>query len=447
MDAPEQPDARRHERNVFARGATGTLAIQVVRVAAVFGLNVLLARLLGKIAFGRFSYATSIVTILSVLACLGMDGVLLRFVAAYRATADWAKLRGVIRWGVWVAVAAAAGVGLIGSGVVVLLGDRIAPDLRAALLVALSALLPAVALITVLQASLRSLGRPALASLPRFIIRPGLLAAAVVAWVIIHPVEIDAAVALGLDAGAMLLAAALLYLSLRGRLDPSVRQSRPLYAIGEWTGVGLMLMITAALHTINSQTDLLMLGVLRGMGDAGAYKAAVQISLLVMLGNVAANAIAASMIASAHASEDSVAMRRAASRAALAATAFAVPVAAGLGVAGGWLLGVFGEGFAVAWAALGVLLAGYVLNTIAGPAGLLLTMTGRQKQAAVAVGIGVLANIILNAALIPAMGLLGAATATAVSMTIGQVCMVVAVRRRMGLWPTALHALRRVGRA
>jgi O-antigen/teichoic acid export membrane protein len=268
----------------------------------------------------------------------------------------------------------------------------------------------------------------------------------VAAWGLLGPTELSAAVSLALDAGVSLLAAVLLWRWLRDRLDAPARNAPPAYAVREWTGVGLMLMMTAALHTINAQTDLLMVGGMRGMGDAGAYKAAMQLSLLVMLGTAAANAIAASMISTAHAKDDPNAMRRAARRAALVATAFAVPVAACIGGAGGWLLGVFGEGFTVAWPALGVLLAGYVLNSMAGPTGLMLTMTGRQRQAAVAVGVSAVVNIAGNALLIPRLGLLGAATATAGSMTLGQAWMVVASRRTTGIWPTVFHALARRGR-
>jgi O-antigen/teichoic acid export membrane protein len=80
------------------------------------------------------------------------------------------------------------------------------------------------------------------------------------------------------------------------------------------------------------------------------------------------------------------------------------------------LLHVFGKGFTVGATALLILAAGQLVNAGTGPTGVLLTMTGKQKWE-VANTISMVAfNFLLNLVLIPPMGLIGAAIATAVSI-------------------------------
>jgi O-antigen/teichoic acid export membrane protein len=82
------------------------------------------------------------------------------------------------------------------------------------------------------------------------------------------------------------------------------------------------------------------------------------------------------------------------------------------------LLHVFGKGFTAGATALLILAAGYVASAATGPTGALLTMTGKQKWELANTISMVIFNFLLNLVLIPKMGLIGAAIATAVSIAI-----------------------------
>jgi O-antigen/teichoic acid export membrane protein len=122
---------------------------------------------------------------------------------------------------------------------------------------------------------------------------------------------------------------------------------------------------------------------------------------------------------------------------------FALLAGLGLLLAGRWVLAIFGEGFVLAWPAMTILLGGCVINALAGPSCLVLTMTGRQKHAAAAIAASVLVNVALNFLLIPRLGLVGAAVASTAGTLLAQGYMVFRVWRDTGICPTTLHALLR----
>jgi O-antigen/teichoic acid export membrane protein len=80
------------------------------------------------------------------------------------------------------------------------------------------------------------------------------------------------------------------------------------------------------------------------------------------------------------------------------------------------LLHVFGRGFTAGGTALLILAAGQLVNAGTGPTGALLTMTGKQKWELANTISMVAVNFLLNLILIPKMGVIGAAIATAISI-------------------------------
>jgi O-antigen/teichoic acid export membrane protein len=113
-----------------------------------------------------------------------------------------------------------------------------------------------------------------------------------------------------------------------------------------------------------------------------------------------------------------------------------------LAVAGWQLLRLFGPGFEAGYVALLLLAAGHLVASANGPAALVLNMTGHQDSAGITYGAAALTNIILNALLIPRLGIAGAALATALT-TIGMsATLVTLVRRRLGLRSSIFGVLR-----
>ena len=115
---------------------------------------------------------------------------------------------------------------------------------------------------------------------------------------------------------------------------------------------------------------------------------------------------------------------------------FAGVTAVVLFAAGEWLLEqVFGGPYVQAYSALCILVIGQLINAVMGSVGLFLSMTGHEKETLRALAISAILNVVLNALLIPKFGIIGAASATAVSVVLWNVILGIQLYRRLNLVP------------
>jgi O-antigen/teichoic acid export membrane protein len=81
------------------------------------------------------------------------------------------------------------------------------------------------------------------------------------------------------------------------------------------------------------------------------------------------------------------------------------------------LLWLFGPQFEAGYPVMFVLVIGFLFRSSMGPVEFLLNMLGEQARCAAVLAVTMALNIALNLALVPAFGLMGAATATSLSLT------------------------------
>jgi O-antigen/teichoic acid export membrane protein len=84
-------------------------------------------------------------------------------------------------------------------------------------------------------------------------------------------------------------------------------------------------------------------------------------------------------------------------------------------------------------------LAGQLLNSFAGVVGFVMMMTGHQHQSMRILIVSAVANILLNATLIPTLGLVGGAIATSLTLILWNTWMVVYVKAKMNINTTAIQ--------
>ena len=95
--------------------------------------------------------------------------------------------------------------------------------------------------------------------------------------------------------------------------------------------------------------------------------------------------------------------------------------------------GFFGSEFKDGYYALLILSVGQLVNVLSGSVGYIMTMTGRQKQAAYVLAISAALNIVMNYMLIPHFGIEGAAIATAVSLMLWNIALILYIRKKINL--------------
>lgn len=424
-------------RAVLIRGTSTAFGIYVSGAAITFALHVLLARIMGVEHYGVYVYVLAWLNILVLFAKLGMDTASLRFVAAYAAREEWGALSGILRYSALLVLATSILVSGVGIIAVWVLQERISLELAHAFWFGF-ALLPIMALAHIRQAALRALRRVASAQIPEFVLRPLLLAALVVALFYFGS-RITGDIAMALDLAAASVAFLVGSLWLYRGLPTSLKGIRPVYRSREWFVVGLPLFLMSGMYLAHYQIDVLMIGSILGAREAGIYAVATRMATVVLLGLIAVNAIAASMISEFYATDRIDELQRMVSFAARGILAISVPIGLGLVVLGQWGLSFFGPEFSEGYVALVILTAGQLINALAGSVGFLMTMTGHEREAAYIMAVSAIVNVGLNAVLIPAFGLEGAAFATAFSTALWNGVMLVYVQKRLGINSTGFR--------
>lgn len=419
---PDTARAKGSAAAAIVRGAAGAYGVQLCGALLAFGAQIVLARCLGEVGYGAFVFAISWLTILQVVAVLGLDRTTLRFGAVYRGQGDWAALRGLLRTATFAIGAASLMLGLALGGAGYALAGEANRSLGLTLLIA-GAVLPLMGFSLLRVSVLQAFRRVVVAQLPEQILRPLLLAVGVAGLFALYGGQISSASAMAINFGAMAIAVAVGAYFVRRTLPTESRHAAPAYASRLWFTTALPLMAIAALHVANKKMDVLFVGSILGEGEAGIYGAASRLTDLLAFGIAAVNAMVSPAIAEAFAKGDGAAMNRTLRVAAWGTLGFTLPAAGALFVAGPFALSLFGPGFGAAFPALAIILAGQVVNAATGPVAAVMTMTGRQKAAAAITFAAFLGNLALNAVLVPQFGILGAAAATAITAALMNLAM------------------------
>ena len=153
----------------------------------------------------------------------------------------------------------------------------------------------------------------------------------------------------------------------------------------------------------------------------------------------AINSIRAPMIGQYYARKELKELQRVVTSAAVVYAVVTVPIVIVLIVFGKSALSLFGMDFIAAYLPLSILLVGQLVDALAGSVGYLMTMTGHQNEMVKVIGVCSILNIILNAVLIPIMGLTGAALSTAITMSLWSILLVFRVKNRLQINSTVFR--------
>lgn len=419
---------------LLARGASAFLLIQVAGIAATFGLHVLLARTLGVDDYGVWVYVYGWAALLIMLSRVGFGTSALRHVAAYAGTGDWGRLRGFLRFQNRVVLFVALAVSAATAAVVAWTHPE--PTLLRTFTVA-CVVFPLSALAQVWGSTLRGLRHVVLSQAPTGLLQPVLTALVVIVGVGLglSPTAPGAMAAVAL---AAFVALAVTGIAIRRVLPAQIRNAAPEVEARTWLRVAAPLMAINLMSMALQRADILVIGSVVGPAEAGLYAPARRLALMIGLGLVGINSWAAPLIADLHARGERQQLRHLTRRAAQLVFAFTAPITVGVLVLGRPILGIFGPEFVDGYGALAILAVGQLANALAGPVGLLMTMTGHQNAAARILAVSAAVNLVLLLVLTPRFGIEGAAVASAISTTLWNGAMLVAVWRRLGVRATIL---------
>lgn len=426
----------------LARGSLISFTIQAAGAGLIFFSEVILARALNAHGYGLYATVIAWLQVLAMVALLGSNHLLLRFVPAYVATREWSLLRGLLRLCNRGALLISTLIFALAAIALTVVSDRVSAELRWAFLIGLAAL-PVHALSVQRQSILRGLHRVATALSPEYIVRPLLLILVVSTLTWALKIPMSAPLALAINGVAIVLAFLLGVYWQRCAMPAEATAAISETRSHEWVKIAIPLFLIASMQLLIVRMDIILLGALAGREQAGIYAAASRVADLIVFALAAANAIVAPMISGFHARDDMAGLQHMMTLLAKGVLVFTAPLVLLVGIFGHTILGIFGEGYQIGYVPLLILVCGQLVNALTGPVDFLMYMTGHQQQSLRILALATALNLVLNLVLIPFYGLVGAAIATATTTMFWNFLMRRFVLSNLGVEASVLVLFRR----
>lgn len=429
------------DRSQLQRDAMLAFSVRVLSAGILYLSQIVLARWMGDYEYGIYVSVWTWVLVLGGLSNLGLAPAMIRLLPEYREQAQLELLRGLLRDGrllVFAAASLVAGLGLIG---LILFGSPLSKPYVWPAYLALVCV-PMITLSDTHDGIGRGGGWMAEALVPPYVLRPLLILATMI---VLHEIgwRIGADTAMGAAVIATWGCVALQYFLLRRRIADAVPAGRSRPDGNLWLRISLPLLAIAGSELLLQNADVLIIGYYLAPDQGAIYFAAAKTMALVMFVHYAVGSAMAKRFSTLNARGDKAELRQfvrdavhwtfwPSLSAALLILAFGKP-----------LLWLFGPQFTSGYPIMFVLVAGFLGRAAMGPSEFLLNMLGEQKACAAVIMSTAAFNILLQTILVPRLGILGAAAATAIALVAGALSNTIVARRRLGIDIAIWNNLRR----
>ncbi|QXF11813.1 MULTISPECIES: oligosaccharide flippase family protein [Sphingopyxis] len=430
----------------FIRKATSVGAINIADRIVTAGLGIFLARLLEPAGYGAYSFVMSQVTLVALLAKLGLPELVLRDFAAGRGTGGGHVPTLLLRTAV--ILSSSSALILIAIGMLVLTTLYDGPNADEFMLGLL--MMAPLALFEIYAGALRGLGYVVTFQIISTLGMTALTLIACVAYsVLFHEFSAFDALAIRM---LIVVAACIAAIALVTRIArtqaasfPHEERARP--GSRDTLKTSLSFLVIGVLHVVFISIDQLMLGYMIGESSVAIFKVAAEGAQMVAFAYVAGNAVLAPEYSRIFSSGDLALLERTARQSAAIVLAIALLPFFILSVfAAPIVTFVFGMPYAAAAAPLSVLALGHFLALLFGDPLYILNMTGHHQTSMRLTVVALTINVIFNAIAIPNFGVVGAATATSFSFVLLRMMAYFYVRSHLGIECSAVSGLNQIVR-
>ena len=404
----------------LARAGIGSFAIRIGNLVIGLLLAVVLARALGPEGYGIYTYVFTLVSILAIPAQFGLPRLVIRETARAQVNEQWGVIRGIWRWSTALVVVLSVVLSLLALAAYWLVAGHFNGTQQAAFLWSL-VLVPTIVLSALRGAMLQGLRQVVLGMLPETILRPGGLVLAIFFTIWLgESHHLSPATAMGIHvvvAGLALLVG--IWFLHRSCPPQLIADPAPVYESRLWLTAVLPLALSAGVQQINRYSDIVMLGYIVSAEDVGIYRVSSQGAGLVAFGLQTVAMFVSPYFAQLHAQKKHEYLQKLivlGSRVSLLVALFIMLVFV---FWGDEIIRIaFGADYISSYMPLMILGVGQLVNALFGPIGILLNMTGFERDTMRGMSIAALANVLLNLIFIPLYGINGAATSTTLALCI-----------------------------
>lgn len=434
------PPLRTNLRSQLVVGFLGNTLMKLSGAALALSVVIILARVLGPAEYGVYAYVIALVSLLAVPVQAGLPTLVIRETARAAREHEWSILKGLWRWSTLAAGGFAFVIAIIVFIALPIASQRIS-EANVGVFYWGLALVPLVAWGTLRGAALTGLHKIVLGQLPESLLRPGILLTFLLAGLLWLPgFQPSANEAMELTVLAGLLSLITVSIVLRLNCPTKLSYVQPVYRHKVWFTAMWPLAFVAGMQVINGYADILILGFFTSSDKIGIYRVATQTATLVAFILQVVNTVVAPHFARMQAAGEKAQLQKLVTRSAQLTLLSALPIALTLILFGDVVLEIlFSSDYTGGYLPLAILAVGQLINAGVGSVGILLNMTGHERETAKGVALAAFINIPLNLILIPVWGMAGAALATSVSLIIWNIVLWRAVRRHLDMNTIALR--------
>ncbi|MBP6335020.1 MAG: flippase [Bacteroidia bacterium] len=391
-----------------------SLILRFTGLALIFLSQILLARLMGVKGYGEYTVIMTALNFLVVLSLFGLDTGVLRFLPTYIQKSDYASVHGFLRFSYRVItfLAIVCSIGIFAF----LLSNAKKYHIGFSEAIFWSVLLlPFLAFVYQASSVLRALQRIKTSLLPVYFLFP--LTMSLGWWYYYsdhNKLPVDAAMMINL------ICTVLVFIYIYRRVARTVNEIVPVVPPKQesrlWLSVSATVLLTSMLNMLLKQSDILFVSYFLGNTAAGTYSAAAKMAMLVALGLSVIDYVYIPKIAALWENRKLIGLQKLVRDGSRQILWITIPVALVLIIGGKWLLSLFGPAFTGSYIPLIILIVGQLINAVTGMVGGVLMMTGHQRSFFLFYFLSFLIQVALNYLLIPGVGIIGAAIASATAV-------------------------------
>ncbi|TQK62365.1 O-antigen/teichoic acid export membrane protein [Brevibacillus sp. AG162] len=408
------------------RGSAFTFLFRLLGFVLLYLLQFYIAREYGAKSLGIYSLTITLMNIGMVLAVLGTDTAMIRFLSEFRAKGSLYQIsevfNKVVLWTTLISIVLGVLLHVFSEQVsaYVFAGELPAEALRV-----VAWMLPFVSLARLYASAFRALHRVVI-SITVDIVGMRFLHLAFLISVIPF-FEPSTMLLIQLLAAAVILNAVYgmgqWYATSRGfRNGVQPTTGEPGVGMREIIAVALPMYLSASMELIMTWTDMIMLGIFTDAKTVGVYSVVIRLAMVTGFALISINTILSPKFSELYARKDMDGLKKMIAFANRLIFFTSAPLNLLVAIFAVPLLTFFGEEFASESLVLVILCMGQFVNFCTGSVIPLLTMTGHQKTARNILVCSAALNIIGNACLIPLYGIIGAAIATSISLICRDLC-------------------------
>ena len=393
--------------------------LKAINMLLMLGVAILLARSLGPENYGIYTFALSIILLLGLPTKVGLPLLILQKTVQYHIKKKWSHLHGLlILSNAFVIIFS-----ILIATLVIIVAWWVWHDeeiVKTNVLFWGLLLLPLIAFANLRSAALRGLGKIIQGNLPELLIQPLVIFLLLVVTIWLGN-KLTPVMAIHYNLIAAFAAFFVGATMLKRALPKKIFLAKRTYELKIW-GLSLIpFATTKGLIIINSQLAVIMLGFLDFTDQLGLYRVAFSTATLVSFGLTVTNSVLAPQIAKLYNLGNTIKLQRIITASTWMIMIITLPIILVFIFFSEQLIQLlFGIEYIHAGTALVILSLGQLTNSLTGPTTTVLNMTGNEKQNIKGILLGLVLNVILSVMLIPSYGLIGAAIATAVSLTVWQ---------------------------